>query len=46
MYTEVLHDLTAVLKEIAAKRETDETTITSSPSITESCKKEDKSRNI
>jgi hypothetical protein len=35
MYTEVLHDLIAVLKECAAKRETAETTITAPPSIEE-----------
>jgi hypothetical protein len=33
VYIEVLHDLTAVLKENAAKRETAKTTITAPPSI-------------
>jgi hypothetical protein len=32
MYTEVLHDLTAVLKEIAANREAAKITITEPPS--------------
>jgi hypothetical protein len=35
VYTEVLHDLTAVLKESAAKGETAKTTITAPPSIEE-----------
>jgi hypothetical protein len=35
VYTEVLHDLTAVLKESAAEGETVKTTITVTPSIEE-----------
>jgi hypothetical protein len=35
VYTEVLHDLTAVLKESVAKGETDKTTITAPPTIEE-----------
>jgi hypothetical protein len=35
VYTDVLHDLTAVLKESAAKEETAKTTITTTPSMEE-----------
>jgi hypothetical protein len=44
VYTEVLHDLTAVLKESAAKGERAKTTITAPPSIEEFCKQRRRKR--